>query len=611
MLTKKILQIIPKPVWAVGFALEQTLRDATLAVFSFLILKRLQHTTLFSFLLISFVSTFAQTDTLNNSTIDVSVYQKIKPLIKENTFIVAYIDVDKIDLDGFIVGTSPLISQFSKIVEQKLRELIKQESSEEAKTEADPNAVPVDESKADPNTPPAAEPKAEPNTPPAAEPKADPNTPPVAEPKADPNTPPVAEPKTDPNTPPVAEPKTDPNTPPTDEPKADITLENTDAESDEQAAISPLNKKFWSSVDMSDIIRQTLGGGLDNLRASGIKEFYVLSTMEIIQQCPALIAVSGKVDLKPELRLQLESMGIYLLPERIGGFTIFAVVMPPKNQPPVVASEAADIDPNTADPNTAQPANPFEDNPAELAPAAIPNPNIPGVLNATENQPANDMIIKFQNVMNIFRRLKNQDREEIKSALHIQRNSPIRIVFAPSPAIKNMANMMAPLAVSSIPNTPDAIKESIKEPINNSLNVLNKLKSVSIGFIPEAIRLNFAIEFMTEQEAQDAYGLVVKSFNSAKNSVVDNMKKTNENITPEQITKTKKLIDNFMPQLRKHRILHSTTKKTIEKIIIPLAELTAEKIALIHTQLSEQIQEQMQEQTKEQTQEIQQNNNQQ
>ncbi|MDR0391113.1 MAG: hypothetical protein LBH59_04330 [Planctomycetaceae bacterium] len=26
---------IPKPVWAVGFAPEQTLRDATLAVFSF------------------------------------------------------------------------------------------------------------------------------------------------------------------------------------------------------------------------------------------------------------------------------------------------------------------------------------------------------------------------------------------------------------------------------------------------------------------------------------------------------------------------------------------------------------------------------------------------
>ncbi|MDR0390350.1 MAG: hypothetical protein LBH59_00455 [Planctomycetaceae bacterium] len=35
--------VIPKPVWAVGFAHEQTLRDATLAVFSFLILKRLQH----------------------------------------------------------------------------------------------------------------------------------------------------------------------------------------------------------------------------------------------------------------------------------------------------------------------------------------------------------------------------------------------------------------------------------------------------------------------------------------------------------------------------------------------------------------------------------------
>ncbi|MDR0390548.1 MAG: hypothetical protein LBH59_01475 [Planctomycetaceae bacterium] len=30
-----LINYIPKPVWAVGFALEQTLRDATLAVFSF------------------------------------------------------------------------------------------------------------------------------------------------------------------------------------------------------------------------------------------------------------------------------------------------------------------------------------------------------------------------------------------------------------------------------------------------------------------------------------------------------------------------------------------------------------------------------------------------
>jgi hypothetical protein len=34
-----ITTIIPKPVWAVGFALEQTLRDATLAVFSFATFK--------------------------------------------------------------------------------------------------------------------------------------------------------------------------------------------------------------------------------------------------------------------------------------------------------------------------------------------------------------------------------------------------------------------------------------------------------------------------------------------------------------------------------------------------------------------------------------------
>jgi hypothetical protein len=42
---KKDFTIIPKPVWVVCFAHEQTLRDATLPVFSFLILKRLQHIT--------------------------------------------------------------------------------------------------------------------------------------------------------------------------------------------------------------------------------------------------------------------------------------------------------------------------------------------------------------------------------------------------------------------------------------------------------------------------------------------------------------------------------------------------------------------------------------
>jgi hypothetical protein len=39
----KNINFIPKSVWAVGFALEQTLRVVALAVFSFLILKRLQH----------------------------------------------------------------------------------------------------------------------------------------------------------------------------------------------------------------------------------------------------------------------------------------------------------------------------------------------------------------------------------------------------------------------------------------------------------------------------------------------------------------------------------------------------------------------------------------
>ncbi|MDR0391328.1 MAG: hypothetical protein LBH59_05445 [Planctomycetaceae bacterium] len=34
-----MFKFIPKPVWAVGFALEQTLRDATLTVFSYVDFK--------------------------------------------------------------------------------------------------------------------------------------------------------------------------------------------------------------------------------------------------------------------------------------------------------------------------------------------------------------------------------------------------------------------------------------------------------------------------------------------------------------------------------------------------------------------------------------------
>jgi hypothetical protein len=537
--------------------------------------KILQITILFSFFLVSFIYTFAQTDSPNN-TIDVLVYQKVKPLIKENTFIVAYVDVDKIDLDGFIVGVSPLANQFAKVFGQKLRDLSKSESSEADKS--DSNILPADATATDPNSPPASEPKADPNSPPASDPKADPNSPPVAEPKADPNAPPASEPKTDTTT--------DTET---------IVLESVDAEAgvDEKAGIDPLDEKFWSSVDMGDLIRQVFGGMLGSLRASGIKEFYVLSNMEIVQQCPALIAVPGRVDLKPELKLQLESVGIYFLPDRIGNCAIFAVAASSMNRSSVVANES-DVDSDTA-----QPENPFESNPTESTPATPPTPaatipdaNTPNVLVDVVGQKTESDMAKMQNVLNVFRRLKNKDREEIKSALHIQRNAPIRVVFAPSTGIKAMANMMAPLAANSIPNANDTIKEQI----NSSLQVLNKLKSVSIGIIPEAIRLNFAMEFMTEKEAQDAYVIVVKSFNAAKKNVVEEFKKSNESMPKEQITKVTKLMDNFMPQLRKHRILHSTTQRTVEGIVTSFAELAAEKVLLMQSQISEQMQKQFQEQ---------------
>ncbi|MDR0336214.1 MAG: hypothetical protein LBI18_03890, partial [Planctomycetaceae bacterium] len=508
---------------------------------------------MFSFILISFASTFAQTDTPNN-TIDVSVYKKIKPLIKENTFIVAYIDIDKIDLDGFIVGSASFINQFSKIFEQKLRELTEQESPE---IETDPN-TPTTDTPTDPNAPP----------------------PPTDKPKTDPNIPPDNTPKNN------SDPKTETDI-------VDTESKNTDEVSNGNGIF---NDKFWESMeskDVSDIMRQILGTALGSLRASGIREIYILSTMEIIQQCPALIAVHGKINLSPELKAQFESSGIYLLPEQISGFTIFAVVTPSQNQPPVVTDETdIDADKNPFETNTTPPTP--TPAPSTTSPT-IPDANSPAELDSNiENKLANEMTDKLQNVVNIFRKLKTKDRNEIKSALHIQRKSPIRVVFAPSGGLKTMANMMAPLAATTIPNA----TESTKEQINDSLKILNKLQTVSIGFIPEEIRFNFAIEFLTEQEAQDTYVLVKKSFNAAKNSMIEDMKKTNENLPPEQIAKVTKLIDNFTPQLRKHRILHSTTKKIIESTITTAAEYTAGVILPIRLRIQEEMKIRIQEEMK-------------
>ncbi|MDR2641823.1 MAG: DUF1559 domain-containing protein [Planctomycetaceae bacterium] len=521
---------------------------------------------MFSLLLIPLVTIFAQTDSPNKS-IEVPVYQKIKPLLKENTFLVMYINVDKIDLDGFITKLSPRIKQFSRTYEQKLSEFTKPKS---------PTPTPDPDPDPNPNSPTAPDS----NSPPVA----DPNSPPVSETKPASTTDPAPTPApaTDPNSPAI--PATENTSANKSKPELPVEANTTKTESGNPEGMFNEQMSLMFG-DVGDTIRQAIGGVLADLHAGGIKEFYILSTLEIVQQCPAMLVVPGKLDLSPELKTKFESFGIHLLPAGLlGGCTLFAVDPQSVNQPTTPTNET------NPDPNSPQPENPIDPNSPNPAPTTTPvsppatGRTLPiggGLLgNGLLGKSKNDTTNKYENIVKNFKKLKLKDRSEIKSGLHTQRNAPVQIVFAPSGGIKSMIKMMAPLAAGAAANAvPEAVK-TVKESIDISLQLLEKLQSVSIGFIPENIRFNFAIEFLNEQDAQDAYALIEKVFKSAKNGIVDDIKKINSDLLPEQITRiadlNNKLFDNFMPKLRKHRILHSTTEKLIDNTIDIFAENLAQ-----------------------------------
>ncbi|MDR0391384.1 MAG: hypothetical protein LBH59_05730 [Planctomycetaceae bacterium] len=125
---------IPKPVWAVGFALEQTLRVVALTVFSFLILKRLQHNmsqkiAIFFVTIILFGAIWAsdfllqnsyanETETKNTSNV---LAEKISPIVNESTFAVAYINLKEINLKSIREQLTKLINRAGEIAKTNKR----------------------------------------------------------------------------------------------------------------------------------------------------------------------------------------------------------------------------------------------------------------------------------------------------------------------------------------------------------------------------------------------------------------------------------------------------------------------------------------------------------
>ncbi|MDR1054081.1 MAG: DUF1559 domain-containing protein, partial [Planctomycetaceae bacterium] len=305
------------------------------------------------------------------------------------------------------------------------------------------------------------------------------------------------------------------------------------------------------------------------------------------QKSPALIAVPGKVNLSEELKAKLEIAGIYGVPGLLGGFTIFVVDdLSANNQQ---APNIGEPIPNVGEPmplnSPTAPAAPTPVSPT--LPANNPNANTPitttdtpenEIADSAENAAATaaeDNLKKYVEIVEIFKKLKTKDRSEIKSALHIQRYSPIRIVFAPSSSIKTLIGM-----TSLIPNNQVSTNKSTKDLISNGVKILNKLQSISIGFIPEQIRLNFAIEFLSEQDAQDAYKLMEKSFDALKASAGEKPENPNAEITwyvsiaPTEADE--KILEHFKPRLRKHRILYSLTEKVLDGTSSIMAESAAQ-----------------------------------
>ncbi|MDR1924630.1 MAG: DUF1559 domain-containing protein [Planctomycetaceae bacterium] len=516
-------------------------------------------------MLLSVPPLFAQDEPSNDFDRDaVPAYTKISPLIKESTYVAVHVDLSKIDLDKIIAILSPRLKRISESLNKS-----NQDTPVENLPESNP---PANESE---KTPPAPVPETPaPATPTTANPL----------PAIDAPSPIIAQ---------EAKPAEAANT--ADAENNNATVDNIETDGGEVGGTLGAAGGVMISIDAEEMLRVAIGSILGEFKASGVSEFYILSMFENVNQQPTFIAIPGRIKLTPTLSATLASINITPIAEQVSGFTLFffdpdgQANLPNDhaNLPDGQANLPNEIAAPTATPNAPasniptppNPAAPPATTPAEVGgtpagqPAGIrtrPAPHGGGfnpLANLIPAKPAAKKADVKDEFLKKLRKAKTVHRPEIQSALHIQRNAPIRIVIAPTRSIHTyIAGSQTFLQFSGMS------AEELKD-ISEGAKLAKSLHSISFGIIPDQLRINFAAEFDTEANAKKAHSFLdafaKKAVEKLREYIVsgDEVGKqlTAFGIDGEVVDGLATVLADIMPRQRNNRLISSVKESFFDK----------------------------------------------
>ncbi len=256
---------------------------------------------------------------------------------------------------------------------------------------------------------------------------------------------------------------------------------------------------------MKDSVKENLGLAkaqvehiLQKLAESGISEVYAFSVFELIQEFPVILAVPGTPDLSSEMDDLLEGMG---------------------------ASDglqsAVSLDGMTMLPLSGGPAQvPF---------------------------------------LKRFSALKTTNRPEIEAALKLQNKSPIRVVFAPTPALKAMGQMAVPMMMQEaempVKIAPQLVTETIQQ-----------VESISLGIAPGELRINFAAQFPAEETPKKLEDEIVRIHE-------ESLKLLPPEAQAGMSLVIKPVFEDFRPKAKGKRLILVITEKKLTKYQGPMTAL--------------------------------------
>lgn len=280
--------------------------------------------------------------------------------------------------------------------------------------------------------------------------------------------------------------------------------------------LGTLTLSISDAEDETSQVKTTAKGIVDSLLAAGVNEFYILSMKETVQQIPAFFAVPGQPNVNEELGAMLKSVGIHNA-GTLDNFTIYA---------------------------------------AETSGAGAMMPGMTGMTPPEDDPEARTKL--HQGLMKTLKTIKAARRPEINAALHLQRKSPVRIVFAPTAGLKGMAQQFAPMWAGQVP-MPDGVD------LRAVLASFADLQTISLGIDLAAFRFNFAGQFANEAKAAKADALIRKLAEMSQEEEMDEA--------------TKEAFEDFLPKLRKNRLLlvvhgglldkHQEKMADISSIVMP------------------------------------------